>query len=464
MSSQKLQCPICNQQFPAYDQRGFRNAGFTSHHNRCLERQQQQQNETQQNDMKSSRASRFAMAIRRRLLPAQPVSPIPINTTSQAHKRNSILSVLPGPGPGCGSGPSSSSPLPPSYGSHAHSIKSTAIITPTVPSQISLSVQQQPIPRQRHTWNHWNIGRETRRSVSNPIKDKAHSPSISPTRPRPRPIILPTTLPPHPLVSTTVSSDCQSLPLMDHTTKNSTFPLLTTMTTMDLTTALIIPQTTPTLMSNTPMNSPNQPVTSPFSFISMLTTLPLETAPLDPSSSVSASSINSNTNTNLCDSNDTLISRHQQSVYSSLGDQQGDLMASNRTTSNCSLGRNNVSMHLQHQEHNSQQVEQQQDRYHTLERQYYDQQNYSFPAQITNNNVYQLQNMTPLAFSPPTTNISSTAALTNSMHSPINLDPLHHGLTYCGYCQPQNGLHDPFCSLLEHIMADIMRGDGSNDS
>lgn len=63
----KLQCPICHQEFPKFDQRGFRNAGFTSHYNRCLERQREQQGE---HDQQSSRALRFARAIRRRLLPA----------------------------------------------------------------------------------------------------------------------------------------------------------------------------------------------------------------------------------------------------------------------------------------------------------------------------------------------------------------------------------------------------------
>lgn len=35
-----LQCKICNKEFPKYDQRGFRNAGFTAHQNRCIERKQ----------------------------------------------------------------------------------------------------------------------------------------------------------------------------------------------------------------------------------------------------------------------------------------------------------------------------------------------------------------------------------------------------------------------------------------
>ncbi|KAG2191073.1 hypothetical protein INT46_000709 [Mucor plumbeus] len=34
-----LQCKVCQKEFPKYDQRGFRNAGFTAHQNRCIERE-----------------------------------------------------------------------------------------------------------------------------------------------------------------------------------------------------------------------------------------------------------------------------------------------------------------------------------------------------------------------------------------------------------------------------------------
>ncbi|KAI8048149.1 uncharacterized protein B0P05DRAFT_564692 [Gilbertella persicaria] len=34
-----LRCKICQKQFPRYDQRGFRNAGFTTHQNKCIERE-----------------------------------------------------------------------------------------------------------------------------------------------------------------------------------------------------------------------------------------------------------------------------------------------------------------------------------------------------------------------------------------------------------------------------------------
>lgn len=34
-----LQCRICQKEFPKYDQRGFRNSGFTTHQNRCIEKE-----------------------------------------------------------------------------------------------------------------------------------------------------------------------------------------------------------------------------------------------------------------------------------------------------------------------------------------------------------------------------------------------------------------------------------------
>lgn len=36
-----LLCRVCGKEFPEFDQRGFRNAGFTAHQNRCIEREQQ---------------------------------------------------------------------------------------------------------------------------------------------------------------------------------------------------------------------------------------------------------------------------------------------------------------------------------------------------------------------------------------------------------------------------------------
>lgn len=38
-SIMRLKCCVCGKEFPEYDQRGFRNAGFTAHQNRCIERE-----------------------------------------------------------------------------------------------------------------------------------------------------------------------------------------------------------------------------------------------------------------------------------------------------------------------------------------------------------------------------------------------------------------------------------------
>ncbi|ORY96603.1 hypothetical protein BCR43DRAFT_505437 [Syncephalastrum racemosum] len=35
----RLTCCVCGKEFPEYDQRGFRNAGFTAHQNRCIDRE-----------------------------------------------------------------------------------------------------------------------------------------------------------------------------------------------------------------------------------------------------------------------------------------------------------------------------------------------------------------------------------------------------------------------------------------
>lgn len=50
-------------------------------------------------------------------------------------------------------------------------------------------------------------------------------------------------------------------------------------------------------------------------------------------------------------------------------------------------------------------------------------------------------------------NPSSTA---HSIHLPISTNQVPM-VAYCSYCLPQNGLHDPSCSLLEYIMAEILR-------
>ncbi|KAL4208673.1 hypothetical protein AB4K20DRAFT_1911996, partial [Rhizopus microsporus] len=42
-----LQCKVCKKEFSEFDQRGFRNAGFTAHQNRCIERQNRERNPEQ---------------------------------------------------------------------------------------------------------------------------------------------------------------------------------------------------------------------------------------------------------------------------------------------------------------------------------------------------------------------------------------------------------------------------------
>ncbi|KAI9023874.1 hypothetical protein CLU79DRAFT_886946 [Phycomyces nitens] len=58
-----LQCPLCFKEFPMFDQRGFRNAGFTAHHNRCVEK------EVQKAELSSGDVQR-TIHQKRRLLPA----------------------------------------------------------------------------------------------------------------------------------------------------------------------------------------------------------------------------------------------------------------------------------------------------------------------------------------------------------------------------------------------------------
>ncbi|KAI8372052.1 hypothetical protein EDC96DRAFT_77950 [Choanephora cucurbitarum] len=41
VNSKLLKCIVCHKQFARYDQRGFRNPGFTAHQNRCIERRYQ---------------------------------------------------------------------------------------------------------------------------------------------------------------------------------------------------------------------------------------------------------------------------------------------------------------------------------------------------------------------------------------------------------------------------------------
>ncbi|CEI91157.1 hypothetical protein RMCBS344292_05457 [Rhizopus microsporus] len=57
-----LQCKVCKKEFSEFDQRGFRNAGFTAHQNRCIERQNHERNLEQFTPKRK----------RRLLLPASP--------------------------------------------------------------------------------------------------------------------------------------------------------------------------------------------------------------------------------------------------------------------------------------------------------------------------------------------------------------------------------------------------------
>ncbi|OBZ88374.1 hypothetical protein A0J61_03576 [Choanephora cucurbitarum] len=41
VNSKLLKCIVCHKQFARYDQRGFRNPGFTAHQNRCIDRRYQ---------------------------------------------------------------------------------------------------------------------------------------------------------------------------------------------------------------------------------------------------------------------------------------------------------------------------------------------------------------------------------------------------------------------------------------
>jgi hypothetical protein len=61
IGSDTLECRICKKLFPKYDQRGYRNAGFTAHQNRCIERESILASSPVQVPVK-----------RRRLLPAPP--------------------------------------------------------------------------------------------------------------------------------------------------------------------------------------------------------------------------------------------------------------------------------------------------------------------------------------------------------------------------------------------------------
>ncbi|KAI8077870.1 uncharacterized protein BX664DRAFT_45378 [Halteromyces radiatus] len=431
----KLQCPICNQEFPALDQRGFRNAGYTSHHNRCIERQQQQQNESQR-DHPSSRAARFALAIRRRLLPAQPPSPSLMLDGRRSSASTPLTSV---------SSPfssSSSSAFTSKYENNRRRRSSTSTyhtFTPTVPSQLPVSSPQhyqQSTPRHRHTWNHWRRRKPQRRSNSNQATSSSSPSSTSPTS-----------------YSRTVRS-YHSLPTMNPLSTASTFPLLTTISTADSTTALIIPQTmSPQLpVSTLPLVGSDR---SPFIFTSMLTSLPLDGSLISPSSTESTST-QSNNNLNIdyiSNLNNENSTTHQETMLTtpveSMMDESWWPLEHYGPSSSSSSNSNSIPQQqsfqypvfdhltsigtttiLQNQHSEWQQDQPQQDQQlHMMER----------------------FNMMP-------------DRLQSNFATSYPLDDQHQPVTYCQYCQSQNGLHEPSCSLLLYFMMNIMGGNTNDTS
>ncbi|CEG68238.1 hypothetical protein RMATCC62417_04539 [Rhizopus microsporus] len=116
-----LQCKVCKKGFSEFDQRGFRNAGFTAHQNRCIERQNRERNPEQFTPKRK----------RRLLLPASP------NLTRSGTSPPSVTHP-----------PSTSLPFinyssPPSVSSSL-SFQSTVITT--APILISTSAAYTPIP------------------------------------------------------------------------------------------------------------------------------------------------------------------------------------------------------------------------------------------------------------------------------------------------------------------------------
>ncbi|KAL9555771.1 hypothetical protein MBANPS3_002210 [Mucor bainieri] len=76
-----LQCKICQKEFPRYDQRGFRNAGFTAHQNRCIEKESL-------SNLPTSEQQPSTVNRQRMLLPAPSSSP-----PSHHHR---VLTLAPG--------------------------------------------------------------------------------------------------------------------------------------------------------------------------------------------------------------------------------------------------------------------------------------------------------------------------------------------------------------------------------
>ncbi|KAI9495268.1 hypothetical protein BDB00DRAFT_786596 [Zychaea mexicana] len=80
-----LKCRVCGKELPEYDQRGFRNAGFTAHQNRCIERERERREGVTRPPQRA-----HTMNMPRRLLPASSSSPFfnywrPVSSRRRRH-------------------------------------------------------------------------------------------------------------------------------------------------------------------------------------------------------------------------------------------------------------------------------------------------------------------------------------------------------------------------------------------
>ncbi|KAI7848854.1 hypothetical protein BDC45DRAFT_574465 [Circinella umbellata] len=111
-----LKCRVCGKELPEFDQRGFRNAGFTAHQNRCIERERERREGITRRPQRAHTTHGH-----RRLLPASSsLSPPPFidyyrRNSSQRRRRHSLISdVIPLQQ---SSAPASFSSSPPSFSS-----------------------------------------------------------------------------------------------------------------------------------------------------------------------------------------------------------------------------------------------------------------------------------------------------------------------------------------------------------
>ncbi|KAG2227257.1 hypothetical protein INT45_008501 [Circinella minor] len=88
-----LKCRVCGKELPEFDQRGFRNAGFTAHQNRCIERERERREGITRRPQRAHTTHGH-----RRLLPASSsLSPPPFinyyrRNSSQRRRRHSLIS------------------------------------------------------------------------------------------------------------------------------------------------------------------------------------------------------------------------------------------------------------------------------------------------------------------------------------------------------------------------------------